>query len=218
MEHVRFRSETSTGLLGGDVGSFLEADGLTGIVMIDTFGCIRNTIKVSAGHYVDLASPDPETIDIRSIASALSKICRFGGHCPRFYTVAEHCVHAVGLAMQDEATEDVLRAILLHDATEAYVGDVVKPLKAMLPEYQVVESNIEQAISTRFNVDFVRYQPVIKRYDRFMLKAEKIQMWPEDREEWFGFAGLEHRSVAFKFWSPPLAEEKFLTMAGILGL
>lgn len=185
--------------------------------MIDTFRCIKNTIKVSAGHYVDLASPDPETIEIRSIAAALSKTCRFGGHCPRFYTVAEHSVHAVGLAMQDNITEEAMRAILLHDATEAYVGDVVKPLKAMLPEYQVIESNIEQAVSARFNIDFVRYGDVVKRYDRLMLKAEKIQMWPDDREE-FGFAGLEHRPVIFQFWSPLLAEEEFLKMAGVLGL
>lgn len=186
--------------------------------MIDTFGCIKNTIKVSAGHYVDLASPDPETIEIRSIAAALSKTCRFGGHCPRFYTVAEHCVHAVGLAMQDRITKDALRAILLHDATEAYVGDVVKPLKAMLPEYQVIESNIEQAVSARFGIDFGHYSHLIKRYDRLMLKAEKIQMWPEDREEWFGFAGLEHRPVVFQYWSPPFAEEEFLNVAANLGL
>lgn len=186
--------------------------------MIDTFGCIKNTIKVSAGHYVDLASPDPETIEIKSIAAALSKTCRFGGHCPKYYTVAEHCIHAVGLAFQDHVTCDVLRTILLHDATEAYVGDVVKPLKAMLPEYQVIESNIEQAVSARFNVDFVRYGDVVKRYDRLMLKAEKIQMWPEDREEWFGFAGLEHRPVNFQYWSPSVAEEEFLKLAATLGL
>lgn len=186
--------------------------------MIDTFGCIKNTIKVSAGHYFDLASPDPETIDIKSIAAALGKTCRFGGHCPQFYSVAEHCVHAVELAIQDGITGDCLKAILLHDASEAYVGDVVKPLKAMLPGYQVIEANIELAVSTRFKIPFSEFVDVVKKYDRLMLKAEKIHMWPNDREEWFGFAGIEYRPIDFSFWYPPMAERKFSDMAASLGL
>ena len=76
------------------------------------FGCLKNTIKVAAGHYVDLVNPDPDTIEIRSIASALSKVCRFGGHCPEFYSVAEHCCHAVVLGRQDGLPRSTLIALL----------------------------------------------------------------------------------------------------------
>ena len=185
---------------------------------VDTWGCLNNTIKVAAGHYVDLLNPDPATIDIRSIAAALSKICRFGGHCPRFYSVAEHCMLATGLAKQDGCSNEVLRAVLLHDAAEAYVGDMVKPFKITIPEYAIAERRMEQAISEAFNVDFQDCERAIKKYDRAMLKAEKTAMWPEDKEVWSGFSEIETRRVTLEFWKPREAEENFLLMARALEL
>lgn len=184
--------------------------------IVDNFGCINNTIKVAAGHYVDLADPDPKTIEIKSIASALSKICRFGGHCQRFYSVAEHCIHATNLALQDGVPNAVLVAIFLHDASEAYVGDMVKPLKIMLPEYMETEWRIQLAIECAMGVSFVYHGETIKNYDRLMLKAEKIAMWPNDTEAWNGFSGIDSRHVAFKFWAPEEAEMQFMAMARTL--
>lgn len=183
---------------------------------VDNFGCINNTIKVAAGHYVDLADPDPKTIEIKSIASALSKICRFGGHCPRFYSVAEHCIHATNLAVQDGVPNLVLGAIFLHDAAEAYVGDMVKPLKIMLPEYMETEWRIQLAIECAMGVSFVYHGKTIKNYDRLMLKAEKLAMWPNDTEVWNGFDGVDARHVAFRFWAPGEAEMQFMAMARTL--
>lgn len=185
---------------------------------LDRVGCLGNTIKVAAGHYVDLANPHPMSIDLPTIASALSKLCRFGCHCPTFYSVAEHCVHATRLAAADNLCREGLRAVLLHDAAEAYVGDVVKPLKVMLPDYAKVEARMEAAVSERFGVDFKRWSTEIKRYDRMMLKAEKIALWPEDTEEWTGFAEIEDCEVELGLWSPHDAEWKFLFNAEVLGL
>jgi len=185
----------------------------------DTFGCCDNTIKVSAGHYVDLLNPDPATIDIRSIAAGLSKICRFGGQCPRFYSVAEHCCHALDLAVQDDLDcWETYAAVLMHDAAEAYLGDVVKPLKNNLPAYSVVEGRMEIAISLRFDIDFDSCIDVVKQYDRAMLKAEKQTMWPEDREKWEGFGDLGDREIVLGFWSPTEAEAQFLRYASELDL
>lgn len=179
----------------------------------DTFGCVNNTVKVAAGHYVDLAKPDPATIDIQSIAAALSKICRYGGHCPRFYSVAEHCVLATNLAVIDGCSLREQQAVFLHDAAEAYVGDVVKPLKLLLSEYSTIEDRVEFAIENAFVVNFIRNHDTIKRYDRMMLKAEKEAMWPDDREQWAGFADTEGRHVDFSFWGPCEAEANFMAMA-----
>lgn len=184
--------------------------------MLDRFGCLNNTIKVAAGHYVDLVSPDPASIEIISIASALSKICRFGGHCPKFYSVAEHCVHATAMASADGYTGDALMAVFLHDAAEAYLGDMVKPLKVTMPQYSEAEQRMESAIELAFGVDIERWSGVIKKFDRAMLKAEKIAMWPEDKEKWHGFGEIEDREVPFQFWSPEDAERHFLAMAQIL--
>jgi 5'-deoxynucleotidase YfbR-like HD superfamily hydrolase len=185
---------------------------------VDTFGCVRNTIKVSAGHYVDFMNPDPATIEISSVAAGLSKICRFGGQCPQFYSVAEHCIHATALAVSDGLVGDVLRAVFLHDAAEAYIGDMVKPLKVMMPEYAVVERRMEAAIEKAFGVEFLRWENTIKFFDRAMLKAEKTTMWPNDAEEWEGFSEIEDRDVPLRFWRPDQAEWQFLAMAKTLHL
>lgn len=182
----------------------------------DSFGCIANTIKVASGHYVDLLNPDKDSIDIYSIAAALSKICRFGGHCPRFYSVAEHCIHATALAGSDGYTGEALKAILLHDAAEAYVGDMVKPLKIAMPEYVTIEQRIESAIGQAFNVDFGRWHDVIKHFDRIMLKAEKTCLWPNDNVQWSGFAGLPEVDLALFMLSPSDAEIAFLELADVI--
>src|SRR4051812_20612492 len=71
----------------------------------------------------------PEDVDPLDIAAALSMLCRYGGHVSRFYSVAEHCL----LMSEAVAPEHALWA-LLHDATEAYMGDMVRPLKRQMPE------------------------------------------------------------------------------------
>lgn len=186
--------------------------------VLDTVGCLNNTIKVSAGHYVDLGNPDPSTIEVKSIAAALSKVCRFGGHCPQFYSVAEHCVHATVLACREGYVGDALVAVFLHDAAEAYIGDMVKPLKITMPQYGEVEQRIEAAIEVAFRVDFAKWMQVIKRFDRAMLKAEKVTMWPEDTEKWAGFSEIEDREIALHFWEPSEAEMQFLALAKTLHL
>lgn len=185
---------------------------------LDRFGCRNNTIKVAAGHYVDLANPDPASIEIHSIAAALSKICRFGGHCPKFYSVAEHCVHATVMAASEGYVGDALLAVFLHDAAEAYIGDMVKPLKVTMLQYGEAEQRMETAIELAFGVDFERWIGVIKRFDRAMLKAEKVTMWPEDKEKWTGFGEIEDRTIAFQFWGPEEAEMQFIAMARTLQL
>ena len=95
--------------------------------------------------------PRPEELDIRDIAHALSLICRYGGHVDRFYSVAEHCV----LMSQCVPEEHALWA-LLHDASEAYVGDMVRPLKRQLPEYEAAEGRVIAAIVERVGLPSTR--------------------------------------------------------------
>lgn len=185
---------------------------------VNSFGCLRNTIKVSSGHYFDLANPDPSMVDIDTIATTLSKTCRFGGHCPGFYSVAEHCVEAANFAFNQGENRDDVIAILMHDASEAYVGDMVKPLKMMLPKFSEIESSIERAIGIRFGIDFEARAGVIKKYDRAMLKAEKMAMWPDDSEEWEGFSKIEAADVHIEQLSPVDAQKKFESWARKLGI
>ena len=209
-----FDADVFFDLTGIDVRS--QVDGESKPAKLDQFGCVRNTIKVSAGHYVDLLNPNPDSIEIETIADALSKICRFGGHCPRFYSVAEHCVHAVKLAAADEWEDSVLVAILLHDAAEAYVGDMVKPLKNLLPGYVEAEKRIETAISKAFGT--MDCHDIVKKYDRAMLKAEKLSMWPDDHETWNGLSEIETKHIEIQFLDPDDARDEFLSWAQILAI
>lgn len=176
----------------------------------DTFGCIKSTIKVYAGHYFDLQRPNPDDVDIETIAHVLSRICRYGGHCPQFYSVAEHCLQCARLATLDGLSVDAVRAVMLHDAAEAYIGDMVKPLKVMIPQYQEIESLVELAIDRKFNCKFDHYSETIKKYDRAMLKAEKTAMWPDDAEHWAGFETIPLVRVQLRYWTPHEANDEFL--------
>lgn len=180
---------------------------------IDNVGCYGNTIKVASGHYIDLIDPKPSSVDIWSIGAALSKICRFGGHSPEFYSVAEHSVHAARLAVTDGIPTDGVLAVLLHDAAEAYVGDMVKPLKVVIPQFKEIEDRIELAIESQFDIRFSRWKTVIKGYDRAMLKAEKTQMWPKDEKHWVGFSEIDVADVRLRYWKHSKACRKFIDMA-----
>jgi uncharacterized protein len=99
------------------------------------------------GHQLWPMDLRPEDLDIEEIAHALSNICRFGGHCRTFYSVAQHSVFVAECVSTPNK-----RTALLHDATEAYVGDVVRPLKVNLVGYEEIESAAWQAVSSAFRL------------------------------------------------------------------
>jgi hypothetical protein len=88
--------------------------------------------------------PRPGEVELADIAGALAHTCRFGGHCRRFYSVAEHSLYvAEELAGHGERVQAYG---LLHDAGEAYVGDVPRPVKARLADFEGVEERIREAV------------------------------------------------------------------------
>jgi len=152
----------------------------------NTFGCVNNTIKLASGGYIDLTNPQPADIHFYDIANALANICRFGGQIEEFYSVAEHSYLATRIAEEDGQPVECCRAVLLHDAAEAYLGDVVKPLKLLLPEYANLEKRMEAVIATAFNIDFDRWSTEIREIDQAMLIAERKAFFKADGVEWTG--------------------------------
>lgn len=180
--------------------------------MSDTvFGCVKNTIRLRSGAYFDFLDPQPDQFTLEDIAGALAKICRFGAQCDFFYSVAEHSVRCASQASEDGQPTDVQLAVLLHDAAEAFCGDVVKPLKIMLPEYSAVESRVEAVIAEKFGVDFERHRAVIREIDHAMLIAERHAVFSRDDVEWTGEREVRklllNRGVVG--WQPTLAEMEF---------
>lgn len=129
-------------------------------------------IMTYTGRHFTLKGNDPKEICIEDIAVALSKICRFTGHIKRneIYSVAQHSIIVSKLA---EAVNPKYALIgLLHDATEAYLGDVASPLKAILPEYKELEEKVWERIANKFRLQ-IEMPGAIKKADRQALYLEK---------------------------------------------
>lgn len=145
-------------------------------------------------------SPEPLDIDVRDIAHALAMICRYGGHTNRFYSVAEHCV----LMSEAVAPEHALWA-LLHDATEAYVGDMVRPLKQHMPDYCAAEDRLMAVIADRFGLDGSVPPDEVKDADNRILLDERAALLPHPPAAW-AQDHLEPLGVTISGWQPGLAE------------
>ncbi len=137
--------------------------------------------------------PRPEDIDILDIAHALSHLCRFAGHVTRFYSVAEHCVRVSRLGSPHDRM--LALAGLLHDATEAYVVDVPRPLKRFLPGYAEIEARVARCVEARFDLETgILDHAMVKGWDETLLATEaRDLMGGESAGKW-------------RLWARPLPE------------
>lgn len=128
---------------------------------------MSNFIITNSGkrfYYEDITA---DSIDIQDIAHALSNICRFGGHVDTFYSVAQHSVIVSELVPKQHKL-----AALLHDASEAYLSDIVSPAKRMLNDYKALEKHVSLNIGSKFKVD--THHCYIKAADLQALYAEAM--------------------------------------------
>lgn len=153
----------------------------------------------------DLIKCVPADVRIVDIAHALSNLCRFNGHCTQFYSVAQHSF----LASYQVPREDALAA-LMHDAAEAYVGDVVSPLKMMLPDYRKVEDHVASVVRAAFGLPM--YLPEsIREVDVRMCETERRQLlgYPPPKL-WSIPEGTEPYDLVIHPWGSEEACEFFL--------
>lgn len=184
---------------------------------IDRVGCVATpSIRVNSGSYLDLLDPQPSQFTFRDIAKALSKICRYGAQVDRFYSVCEHCLHCSTVAQSDCLGREVQAACLLHDAAEAFLGDVVKPLKNLLPQYMELEERMEAMIAEKYGVSFDH--PAIKKIDHEMLFAERRSLFSEDNEVWSGQDKTRRLTININCYTPDSVEPLFYARAKALGI
>ena len=138
------------------------------------------TILTISGQYFPYESPETYDFNIEEIAHSLARLCRFTGHVNTngIYSVAQHSV------LVSEIVPDELKlAALMHDAAEAYIGDVNSPLKQLLPEYKKIEKKVEKAIFNYFGLQWPKH-PTIKQADLRLLAAEHRDFQPVTPEKW----------------------------------
>jgi hypothetical protein len=166
-------------------------------------------LQTVSGRSVNPFDPDPAQLDAGDIARALANQCRFGGHCRVFYSVAQHSVLVSELVEQSGGdTEDVFAA-LMHDATEAYLGDMPHPLKHRSPlgaAFRAAENHLERVIRDRFRIK--PDVPEIKRIDRSLLATERRAFSAEDWH-WPELDGVLPLDLELTAWTPEEAARAF---------
>jgi len=155
-----------------------------------------------SGEKVNIMHPSPDQINIEDIAHSLSLICRYNGHCNKFYSVAEHSVHVSCLAKSSLWG-------LLHDAPEAYFSDIPRPIKAQFPQIDKYEQRILDAVKKKFHIWGDLPKNVKEVDDRILVNEIEVLMPNQDASElkWSRYKNLD---LSGQRWTPKQAEEKFL--------
>lgn len=163
----------------------------------------------------DFMNPVPDNLKIEDIANALSKLCRFTGHTNRFYSVAEHSVRVSRMVPDMYA-----RAGLMHDAAEAFIGDVSTPLKRLIPEYRIVERRVWEAVSKRFNLG--EPTPGLVKEADHQIVVNEAWAFGLDPSGWEGFPAPNMKQIvelsAQGGWDSRFAAHMFLARAKELGI
>jgi uncharacterized protein len=165
----------------------------------------------SGGRFWPL-DPHPDDLEIEDIAHALSNLCRWTGHSEKFYSVAQHCV----LVSANLPSHPQLEG-LMHDASEAYLSDLSRPVKhapGLGEVYRQAEKKIEEAIAMKFDLP-KDTSPEIKMVDNRLLYTEardlmKNLTWSSDSAKQNETEEPNYLAITIEPWSPERAKQEFL--------
>src|SRR4051794_17124031 len=166
-------------------------------------------LQTVSGRWVNPFDPDPAQLDAGDIARALANQCRFGGHSRVFYSVAQHSVIVSRLVEERGGDVEDVFAALMHDAAEAYLGDMPHPLKHRSPlgaAFREAEAHLEQAIRERFGIKSGVRE--IKEADRALLATER-RAFSAEAWHWPELEGVEPLDLELSAWSPEQAADEF---------
>ena len=175
-----------------------------------------------------------EDIDIKDIAHALSLVNRYQGHTKFPFSVAQHCLLGLliinRLIISDDKrnidfdfNRDFKKAWMLHDASEAYICDLARPIKRFFPEYKNVEEDLQYCIETRYDCRLIDKESIkmLKRIDNTCLYFERRQLMATPSIPW-----KEHDTIDVSIIREPIIrdygwkynESEFLAECEILGI
>ena len=158
-------------------------------------------ITTLKGKTIDIFNIKQEDILAEDILLTLNNICRYGGRCRQFYSVADHTLNLTQYFI-NKGDFDLAKIALLHDACEAYIGDIIWPLKHKIPEFEQLETHISKIVFDKYNINTSRFKEFDK-YDKDIVVNEmkllkmyknnkhlithlteipnlKLEIWPRD--------------------------------------
>lgn len=142
----------------------------------------KGHIVTAGGEVLNPFDPRVDQMSIDDIAHSLANQCRFNGHCARFLSVAEHSVRVASRVQETTKDPKIALTALLHDAAEAYIGDIPKPIKSQLKNVNGVSiEDHEERIAWRLSLKFGTIHPlppVVKKADNDQLQWEVERLMP----------------------------------------
>lgn len=180
------------------------------------------TIRLVNGRYFNVVDPEHPSnppLPLTVLARGLANTCRFAGQIETYFSVAEHSVNASLMVPPEHAV-----AALLHDAAEALIHDITKPLKMALEDYQRIERLLERRIALQYGIP-LEMAAEVKAVDRALLYIEKASLCEGDEAEWFEADAPTPEmikqaggAVIIKCLEPQRAYSHFMTRATELGI
>lgn len=154
--------------------------------------------------------PRPDEVRLEDIAWSLSNQCRYAGHCAFFYSVAQHSV-----MVAEMVPPELAKVALLHDAAEAYLVDLPRPVKRMMPDYRAAEDVVWRAIAARFGLP-IDIPAAVKAADEDALATEAPVLMPNAPVDW-NLRGTRQGRLVLPM-APKQAFDLFIRMAACVGV
>ncbi len=172
---------------------------------------MSNYITTSSGIHFDPVHPDPELINIKDVAHALSHTCRGNGHVSQFFSVGQHCINCCMEAAGRGYSKRVILACLLHDASESYMSDVPRPFKQYITSYLELEDQLLSVIYEKFlGSDLTEEEAeLVKEVDDAMLWFDLKYLLNEEMAQ---PEPLVHIKIDYSFVPFKEVEEKYLEL------
>jgi len=141
-------------------------------------------IETRSGRRFDVTNPRVEDVHIEDIALALAQTCRFGGHALRWISVGWHSVVVHDVTVMLRGNREARLVALLHDAAEAYVGDMPRPLKVAFPDFVAAEQKVQEVIHETFGLrPSQELLQLVKKVDnQTLLEEARVYMATAGRE------------------------------------
>ncbi len=154
--------------------------------------------------------PRPEDVCIEDIAHALAMKCRYTGHCEEFYSVAQHSVMVSHIVPMYDALWG-----LLHDAGEAYLADLARPVKKHMPEFQQAEARIMECVATHFGLTMPEPKSIANA-DLVMLRTERRDLMKTPPRPWKSDNNAVPLVLRIVGFPPSMAKDNFMRRFHIL--